>query len=55
MLTDSRSFLSYARHDFFRRLLCDLVGTWVEEGEYHLASAYKLVEKICYKNIKEEI
>ena len=34
MLTDSRSFLSYARHDYFRRILCDLVGRWVENGEY---------------------
>lgn len=34
MLTDSRSFLSYARHEYFRRILCDLVGEWVENGEY---------------------
>ncbi len=34
MLTDSRSFLSYPRHDYFRRILCDLVGSWVENGEY---------------------
>ena len=34
MLTDSRSFLSYARHDYFRRILCDLIGQWVENGEY---------------------
>ena len=34
MLTDSRSFLSYARHEYFRRILCDLIGTWVENGEY---------------------
>ena len=34
MLTDSRSFLSYARHDYFRRILCNLVGNWVENGEY---------------------
>lgn len=34
MLTDSRSFLSYARHEYFRRILCELVGTWVENGEY---------------------
>ena len=34
MLTDSRSFLSYTRHEYFRRILCDLVGGWVENGEY---------------------
>ncbi|TVQ18176.1 MAG: glucuronate isomerase, partial [Spirochaetaceae bacterium] len=33
MLTDSRSFLSYTRHDYFRRLLCDMIGDWVERGE----------------------
>ncbi|MDI5788389.1 glucuronate isomerase [Bacillus licheniformis] len=33
MLTDSRSFLSYTRHEYFRRLLCDVIGTWVENGE----------------------
>ncbi|MDE6608636.1 MAG: glucuronate isomerase [Lachnospiraceae bacterium] len=34
MLTDSRSFLSYTRHEYFRRILCDLIGTWVENGEF---------------------
>lgn len=34
MLTDSRSFLSYPRHDYFRRILCNLIGSWVERGEY---------------------
>ena len=34
MLTDSRSFLSYARHEYFRRILCDLIGAWVENGEF---------------------
>ena len=34
MLTDSRSFLSYTRHDYFRRIMCDLIGRWVENGEY---------------------
>jgi glucuronate isomerase len=33
MLTDSRSFLSYPRHEYFRRILCNLLGTWVENGE----------------------
>jgi glucuronate isomerase len=34
MLTDSRSFLSYSRHEYFRRILCNIIGTWVENGEY---------------------
>ena len=34
MLTDSRSFLSYTRHEYFRRILCNLIGSWVENGEY---------------------
>ena len=34
MLTDSRSFLSYTRHEYFRRILCNLIGNWVENGEY---------------------
>ncbi len=52
MLTDSRSFLSYARHDYFRRILCNLLGQWVENGEYpnHDASLQKIVEGICYRN-----
>lgn len=33
MLTDSRSFISYPRHDYFRRILCNLIGQWVDEGE----------------------
>lgn len=52
MLTDSRSFLSYARHEYFRRILCNLIGGWVENGEYpadekRLAG---LVEDISYRN-----
>lgn len=34
MLTDSRSFLSYTRHDYFRRIMCQMIGAWVENGEY---------------------
>ena len=54
MLTDSRSFLSYARHDYFRRILCNLVGTWVENGEYpaNEASLKKIVEGISFYNAK---
>lgn len=55
MLTDSRSFLSYARHDYFRRILCNLIGEWVEKGEFSKESAEKLVSKICYENIKKAI
>ena len=52
MLTDSRSFLSYARHDYFRRIMCNQIGHWVENGEYpnHDASLKKIVEGISYKN-----
>lgn len=53
MLTDSRSFLSYARHDYFRRILCSMVGDWVEAGEYEAASAVKVVSNISYDNIKQ--
>ena len=52
MLTDSRSFLSYARHDYFRRIMCNLIGNWVENGEYpnYEASLKKIVEGISYTN-----
>ena len=55
MLTDSRSFLSYARHEYFRRILCDLIGTWVENGEYPNddAALRTIVEGICYTNAKQ--
>ena len=52
MLTDSRSFSSYSRFDFFRRLLCNFVGDKIEKGEYTLESGYTLVKDICYYNIK---
>lgn len=44
MLTDSRSFLSYTRHEYFRRIMCNLIGQWVEDGEY--PADYKTLEKI---------
>ncbi len=52
MLTDSRSFLSYTRHEYFRRILCDLIGTWVENGEYpnDLEAVGQLVQDISYNN-----
>ena len=54
MLTDSRSFLSYARHDYFRRIMCNLVGNWVENGEYPNieSSLKKIVEGISFNNAK---
>ncbi|MCL2796437.1 MAG: glucuronate isomerase [Firmicutes bacterium] len=53
MLTDSRSFLSYSRFDFFRRILCTFVGQKVDAGEYSASDAFKLCEDICYNNIKK--
>lgn len=55
MLTDSRSFLSYTRHEYFRRIMCDLIGKWVENGEYpnNEASLKKIVEGISYENSKK--
>lgn len=55
MLTDSRSFLSYTRHEYFRRILCDYLGTLAENGEYpcDLAQLKKLVYGICYQNAME--
>ena len=52
MLTDSRSLLSYARHEYFRRILCNLIGTWVENGEYpaDMKTLGALVEDISFRN-----
>ena len=52
MLTDSRSFLSYARHEYFRRILCELIGSWVENGEFanDEKALRTIVEGICVKN-----
>ena len=54
MLTDSRSFLSYARHEYFRRILCGLVGQWVENGEFpdDGEALSKIVRGICHDNAK---
>ncbi len=54
MLTDSRSFLSYTRHEYFRRIVCELIGSWVENGEYpdDEKTLQKIVEGISYKNAK---
>ncbi len=55
MLTDSRSFLSYPRHEYFRRILCNLIGTDVENGELpdDIGWHGKIVQGICYFNAKE--
>ncbi len=54
MLTDSRSFLSYTRHEYFRRIMCNLIGTWVEEGEYPAdeKALERIVTGISYYNAK---
>jgi len=54
MLTDSRSFLSYPRHDYFRRILCNLIGNDVENGELpnDMNLLGNMVEDICYRNAK---
>ncbi|MEH7415215.1 glucuronate isomerase [Neobacillus drentensis] len=55
MLTDSRSFLSYARHDYFRRILCNILGDWVEKGlaPNDLNHMEKMVRNICFDNAEQ--
>ena len=57
MLTDSRSFLSFPRHEYFRRLLCNMIGDDIEKGllPNDLPFFGKMVENICYNNLKEFI
>ena len=52
MVTDSRSFLSYPRHEYFRRILCNLLGGWVENGEYPAdwETLYAIVQDISFGN-----
>ncbi len=54
MLTDSRSFLSYPRHEYFRRILCRILGEWVEQGFYpeDMDTLKEIVSDICYHNAK---
>ena len=54
MLTDSRSFLSYTRHEYFRRILCNEIGSWVESGQYpaDMELLGTLVEDICCNNAR---
>ena len=55
MLTDSRSFVSYPRHEYFRRILCDVLGTWVENGEYpnDMDFLQSMVRDICFNNAQQ--
>ena len=55
MVTDSRSFLSYPRHEYFRRILCGIIGTWVEEGlyPYDKDALKKIIEGVSFTNAKE--
>ena len=52
MLTDSRSFLSYSRHEYFRRILCNIIGEWAEKGEIPNDIKYlgNIIENICFNN-----
>lgn len=52
-LTDSRAFLNYSRHEYFRRILCNTLGQWVEQGEYpdDLNAVGNIVRDICYNNV----
>ena len=54
MLTDSRSFLSYTRHEYFRRIMCNLIGGWVENGEFpaDMEMLEEIVKNISYYNSK---
>jgi glucuronate isomerase len=54
MLTDSRSFLSFPRHEYFRRILCNLFGDEIEKGELPNDMAWmgKIIQDICYKNAR---
>lgn len=55
MVTDSRSFLSYPRHEYFRRILCNVIGRWVENGEYPADYEFlgEMIKNICYNNINK--
>ncbi|MBM7572733.1 glucuronate isomerase [Aquibacillus albus] len=57
MLTDSRSLLSYTRHEYFRRILCNIIGKWVENGEYpaNIERLGRMVKDISYNNIANYI
>ena len=54
MFTDSRSFLSYTRHEYFRRILCNIIGEWAENGEVpkDMDLLGKMVKDICFNNAR---
>ena len=55
MLTDSRSFASYPRHEYFRRVLCQQLGAWVENGEYpaDMDALSHIVQSVCHDNARD--
>ena len=55
MLTDSRSFLSFPRHEYFRRILCNIFGQEIERGRlpHDIPWVGKIIQDICYYNVKE--
>ena len=55
MLTDSRSFLSYTRHEYFRRILCSILGEWAENGEapHDIALLGKMAQDISFNNARD--
>ena len=55
MLTDSRSFASYARFDFFRRILSGYLGELVDKGEYDESAAIQTAKDVSYYNIKNTL
>ena len=55
MLTDSRSFISYPRHEYFRRILCDVIGSDIESGRIpfgEFTAAARMVRDISYNNAR---
>ena len=55
MMTDSRSFTSYARHDYFRRILARIVAGWLEQDDFPMEAAHRLLVRVCCENIREVI
>ncbi len=55
MLTDSRSFLSYTRHDYFRRILCSFLADFVDRGEFDASLALPLAKRISCENIANKL
>ena len=57
MLTDSRSFLSYPRHEYFRRVLCQVVGEWVDQGRLPEDEEYlgSIIRDICHNNARDQL